>query len=121
MAAETLEPRSISLTSSVRLVGTPARCISVMASPALVSRRRQRSMMAVVNLIPLSLGMRIVASPEVVASFRSQRPAPTRSSASSSSGPFSISSTVLRMSSFRSALGDSSFSVTMGSGMACLQ
>ena len=75
MAAETPGPQRTSLTSSMRPAETSARRISAIASPALVSRRRQRSMMAVVSLIPLSLGMRIVTSPEVVASFRSQRPA----------------------------------------------
>ena len=38
--AETLEPQRISETSSMRLVETPARYISIMASSTLVSRRR---------------------------------------------------------------------------------
>lgn len=42
-----------------------------MASSTLVSRRRQRSMTAVAKRIPLSFGMRIVTSPDVVASLRS--------------------------------------------------
>ena len=71
VAAETLEPRRISLTSSMRLVETPARHVPVIASSTEVSRRRQRPTIAVVDLIPLSLGMRIVTSPDVVASLRS--------------------------------------------------
>lgn len=50
----------------MRLVETPARHTSITASPAEASRRRQRSMIAVVNRIPLSLGMRIVTSPDDV-------------------------------------------------------
>ena len=38
--AETLEPQRISLTSSMRLVETPARYISIIASSTEVSRRR---------------------------------------------------------------------------------
>ena len=38
--AETLEPQRISETSSMRLVDTPARYISIIASSTLVSRRR---------------------------------------------------------------------------------
>lgn len=38
VAAETLEPHRISETSSMRLVETPARHISIMASPTLDSR-----------------------------------------------------------------------------------
>ena len=86
-------------------------------------------MMAVVNRTPLSLRILIVASPDVVASFPSQRPArqaplpavrqwrsaPTRSPASSSGRPLSISSTVLRTSSLGPAFSDSSFKDTMGS------
>ena len=40
VAAETLEPQRISLTSSMRLVETPARYISIIASSTEVSRRR---------------------------------------------------------------------------------
>lgn len=70
VAAETPGPQGISPTPSIRLVDAPARYISIMASSTLASRRRQRSMIAVVNLIPLSSGMRIATSPDVVASFR---------------------------------------------------
>ena len=135
VAAEALEPQSISPASSMRPVGTPARHVSTIASPTEASRRRQRSMVAVVSLAPSGSGMRIVTSPDVVASLRSWCPArqasrsaalswrsaPTRSPASSSSSPSGISSTVLLTSSPRSALGDSSFKDTMGSGMVCLQ
>ena len=38
--ADTLEPQRISETSSIRLVETPARYISIMASSTEVSRRR---------------------------------------------------------------------------------
>ena len=38
--AETLEPQRISLTSSMRLVETPARYISIIASSTEISRRR---------------------------------------------------------------------------------
>lgn len=79
--------------------------------------------------------MWMATSPELVAGPRSQwparyasrsavrpwRPAPTSSSASASSGPFSVSSTVFPASSRRSDLRLSSFNVTMGSGMANLQ
>ena len=71
VAADTDDPHRISLTSSILRVETPARYISIMASSTLVSRRRQRSMIAVVKRIPLSFGMRIVTSPDVVASLRS--------------------------------------------------
>ena len=66
VAAETLEPQRTSLTSSMRLVETPARYISIMASSTLVSLRLQRSMIAVVKRIPLSLGIWIVTSPDDV-------------------------------------------------------
>lgn len=66
VAAETLEPHRISETSSMRLVETPARYISIMTSSTLDSRLRQRSMIAVVKRTPLSLGMRIVTSPDDV-------------------------------------------------------
>ena len=39
VAADTDEPQSISETSSMRLVDTPARYISIMASSTEVSRR----------------------------------------------------------------------------------
>ena len=42
-----------------------------MASSTLVSRRRQRSMIAVAKRVPLSFGMRIATSPDVVVSLRS--------------------------------------------------
>ena len=57
VAAETLEPQRISETSSILRVETPARHVSIMASSTEASRRRQRSMIAVVNLMPLSLGI----------------------------------------------------------------
>lgn len=41
-AAETPGPQMISKTPSIRLVETPARCISIIVSPVLVSRLRQR-------------------------------------------------------------------------------
>ncbi len=92
-------------------------------------------MAAVARRAPLSLGMWMATSPELVAGPRSQwparyasrsavrpwRPAPTSSSASASSGPFSVSSTVFPASSRRSDLRLSSFDAAMGSGMAELQ
>jgi len=42
-----------------------------MASSTLVSRLRYRSMMAVVNRTPFSLGILTVTSPDVVTSLRS--------------------------------------------------
>ena len=92
-------------------------------------------MAAVARHAPLSLGMWMATSPELVAGPRSQwparyasrsavrpwRPAPTSSSASASSGPFSVSSTVFPASSRRSNLRLSSFDAAMGSGMAELQ
>ena len=71
VAADTDDPRRISLTSSILRVEAPARCISIMASSTLVSRRRYRSMTAVAKRIPLSFGVRIATSPDVVASLRS--------------------------------------------------
>ena len=52
----------------MRLVETPARYISIMASSTEVSRRLYRSMIAVANLMPLSLGILRVTWPEVVVS-----------------------------------------------------
>ena len=92
-------------------------------------------MIAVVKRISLSLGMRIVTSPDDVVRLRLQWPArqaswpaeckrrsaPTRSPGSSSSSPFGISSTVLRTSSRKSVFRDSSFEDTMGSGVVYLQ
>ena len=71
MAADTLDPHRISETSSMRLVDTPARYISIMASSTLVSRRLYRSMIAVANLMPLSLGILRTTWPEVVVRLRS--------------------------------------------------
>ena len=55
----------------MRLVETPARYISIMASSTEASRRLYRSMTAVANRIPLSLGILRVTWPEVVVSPRS--------------------------------------------------
>lgn len=63
---ETPTPYRISLTSSMRHVETPARCISMMAFSTLVSRLLQRSMTAVAKRMPLSLGILSVTRPEVV-------------------------------------------------------
>lgn len=71
VADDTLAPHRISETSSMRLVETPARYISIMASSTEVSRRLYRSMIAVANLMPLSLGILRVTWPEVVVSPRS--------------------------------------------------
>ena len=71
MPAETPAPHRISLTSSMRRVDTPARRISMMASSMLVSRLSRRSVKAVANLIPLSLGILSVSWPDVVVKPRS--------------------------------------------------
>lgn len=63
-------PRRISETSSILLVETPARCISIIASSTEDSRLRQCPMAAVARRAPLSLGMWMVASPELVAGPR---------------------------------------------------
>ena len=71
VAADTLDPHRISETSSILLMETPARYISIMASSTEVSRRLQRSMIAVANLMSLSLGILRVTWPEVVVRPRS--------------------------------------------------
>ncbi len=71
MPAETPAPHRISLTSSMRRVGTPARYISMMASSTLVSRLLQRSTTAVAKRMPLSLGILSVSWPDVVVNPRS--------------------------------------------------
>ena len=75
MAADTDGPRRVSETSSILRVETPAGRISITASSTPVSRRRHRSMMAVVKRAPLSLGMCRVTSPELVVRLRSWWPA----------------------------------------------
>ena len=72
VAAETLDPQRISETSSILLVETPARCISIIASSTEDSRLRLRSMTAVVKRAPLSFGMWMVTSPELVVGPRPQ-------------------------------------------------
>lgn len=65
--ADTPEPNGTSGTSSILRVGTPARHVSIIASPTPVSRRRRRPMIAVASLMPSGLGMRRVTSPDDVA------------------------------------------------------
>lgn len=66
VAADADEPHKISLTSSIRLVDTPAKYISIMASSTPVSRRMQRSTIAAARCMPLSFGILSVTWPEVV-------------------------------------------------------
>lgn len=60
-----LETVLISVTSSMCLVETPARHISIIASSTFVSSLLQRSKMAVIKRIHLCLGMRTATSPDL--------------------------------------------------------
>jgi hypothetical protein len=67
---DTLLPHKASVISSTLRTDTPARYISMSASSTLLSRLRYRSMIAVSNEMPFSLGTLSVTSPDVVPSFR---------------------------------------------------
>ena len=130
VAGGTRGPQRISETSSTLRVETPARHISIIASPADVSRPRWRSTTWDAKVAPLGLGTLSSTFPEIVVrpclqcpgpcacrlSMRSWRPAFAIWSASSSRSPLSVSSTVFLTSSPRCSLslGPSNDTITCG-------